>query len=140
MKFCTGILTFITISFQVQYYFTSNPTHWITLPDIPGTSVNISGLAGSSSSPKVTDTPAGKIGPKEVVVLVRARNEHGLSPPSPLSKPLMPEPNPEAKDPRFVRQALGQAARIVELARAEAAGSRKIKLEWEVRKKKESDN
>ena len=85
----------------------------------------------ASTANHAADSPSSGKEPKEVVVLVRARNEHGLSPPSPLSKPLMPEPNPEAKDPRFVRQALGQA-RVVELVKAEASGSRKIKLEWEV--------
>ena len=78
-----------------------------------------------------------------MTVLVRARNEHGLSPPSPVSKPLTTlQPSLSYKKPTshsmdidvtnsfVVRQRLSQ--RIVELKDAVVLGSRRVKLQWEV--------
>lgn len=71
-----------------------------------------------------------------VFVVVRARNGQGLSPPSPLSKPMKTLADRETEegstDPRIVRQKL--AKRVMELKEAKVVGARKVKLEWEVRK------
>ena len=79
-----------------------------------------------------------------VTVLVRARNEHGLSPPSPVSKPITTLPpslsykkstshssDIDVSNSFVVRQRLSQ--RIIELIEAVVIGSRKVKLQWEVR-------
>ena len=77
-------------------------------------------------------------------VLVRAVNDHGLSPPSPVSKPmktttkLTSDPKSDEmfggkitdKNPAIVRIRLSQ--RIVELQEAAAVTSKKVKLQWEV--------
>ena len=76
-----------------------------------------------------------------VLVLVRARNDHGLSPPSPVSKPMatlakIPTEN-EADDKQLIRNPalvrIKLTQKILELREANAVGSRKVKLLWEVR-------
>ena len=67
-----------------------------------------------------------------IVFVVRAQNHHGLSPPSPMSKPMMTEASPDKEpDLRTVRLKLTQ--RMVQLQEALVVGSRKVKLSWEVR-------
>ena len=76
-------------------------------------------------------------------VLVRAVNDHGLSPPSPVSKPMKTTTKISAdqkddifagkaaeKNPALVRLRLSQ--RIIELQEASAVTSKKVKLQWEV--------
>ena len=66
-----------------------------------------------------------------IVFVVRALNHHGLSPPSPMSKPMTTEYKPGVEpDLKTVRVKLTQ--RIVELKEALVVGSRKVKLQWEV--------
>ena len=69
-------------------------------------------------------------------VVVRASNAHGLSPPSPLSRPMETAAAEEGEggDARKAREALA-AKRVLELKGAEAMGPRKIRLEWEVGKR-----
>ena len=67
-----------------------------------------------------------------MVFVVRAQNHHGLSPPSPMSKPMMTEVNP-GKEPDLRTIRLKLAQRIIELKEASVVGSRKVKLQWEVR-------
>ena len=66
-----------------------------------------------------------------LVFIVRARNQHGLSPPSPMSKPMMTLSNP-GKDPDLRAVRLKLAQRIVELKEASVVAARKVKLQWEV--------
>ena len=93
-----------------------SPSHWSTISDVNEEIYTVGNLGSSST----------------VVFVVRAQNHHGLSPPSPMSKPMMTEANPgQEPDLRTVRIKLAQ--RIVELKEALVVGSRKVKLQWEVR-------
>ena len=79
-------------------------------------------------------------------VFVRAVNDHGLSPPSPVSKAMKTttKVGPDGgkddlasnkgfdKNPSFIRLRLSQ--RVLELQEAVAVTSRKVKLQWEVKK------
>ena len=67
-----------------------------------------------------------------IVALVRARNAHGLSPPSPFSKPLTTASNADedASDIGSIREKLER--RLVDLRQVVAIGARKVKLLWEV--------
>ena len=111
----------------MDYYTLKNPSHWITINDVHTESYTIKQL-----EPRTT-----------VTVLVRARNEYGLSPPSPVSKPITTLPsflshkkstshslNIDVTNSFVVRQRLSQ--RIIELKEAVVIGSRKVKLRWEV--------
>lgn len=106
--------------YQLDYYTLDTPSHWLTVSDVDRETYTLSNLSPLST----------------VIVLVRARNQHGLSPPSPLSKPMMTEPKPAkdgedfVSDPRTVRLRLTQ--RILELKEAVVVGSRKVKLLWEL--------
>ena len=112
----------------MDYYTLKNPSHWISIDDVHAESYTITNL-----EPRTT-----------VTVLVRARNEHGLSPPSPVSKPITTLPpslsykkstshssDIDVSNSFVVRQRLSQ--RIIELIEAVVIGSRKVKLQWEVR-------
>lgn len=105
--------------YQLDYYNMASPNHWNSLSDVNEEIYKVDNLPASSS----------------IVFLVRARNHHGLSPPSPLSRPMMTQSSPSGKEPdlRTVRLKLSQ--RIVELKEALVVGSRKVKLQWEVSKK-----
>ena len=115
------------LPFQLDYYTLKNPSHWITINDVYAEAYTIRNL-----EPRTT-----------VTVLVRARNEHGLSPPSPVSKPLSTLPPSlsykqstaqsseiDVTNSFVVRQRLSQ--RIIEIIEAVVIGSRKVKLRWEV--------
>ena len=66
-----------------------------------------------------------------VAFIVRARNQHGLSPPSPMSKPMMTEAKPgQEPDLKTIRLKLAQ--RMVKLNEALVVGASKVKLQWEV--------
>ena len=121
---------FISFNFfiQLDYYTLKNPSHWITINDVFTETYTIRNL-----EPRTT-----------VTVLVRARNEHGLSPPSPVSKPLSTLPPSlsyklgsahsseiDVTNSFVVRQRLSQ--RIIEIIEAVVIGPRKVKLRWEVR-------
>lgn len=114
--------------FQLDYFTLSTPTHWITVPDVSSETFTILDLSPSDT----------------IQAVVRARNAQGLSPPSPLSKPMRTEPDVDGLDrdslgdPRVVRERLGR--RVLELTEATVMGSRKVKLVWEVRKECYTDN
>jgi roundabout axon guidance receptor 2 len=94
------------------------PTHWSTIQQVNEETFKLENLSPLST----------------IVLVVRARNQHGLSPPSPMSKAMMTHVKPGTdlhSDPRVVRLKLAQ--RIVELQEAIVVGSRKVKLLWEVR-------
>ena len=112
----------------MDYYTLQTPSHWLTINDVHTESYTINNL-----EPRTT-----------VTVLVRARNKHGLSPPSPVSKPIttLPPSLSYKKSTSYssdldntnlfiARQRLSQ--RIIELREAVVTGSRKVKLQWEVR-------
>lgn len=103
---------------QLDYYSLDAPSHWTTITDVNEELYTLQNLDPSMS----------------IVFVVRARNQHGLSPPSPMSKPMSTESRPGGKEPdlRTVRSKLS-AQRIVELKEALVVGSRKVKLQWEVR-------
>ena len=81
----------------------------------------------------VPDTPA-------IIFLVRARNEHGLSPPSPLSDPVYTQPDaaPELASAYSGRakkksELLKQISdKLVELEEVAVLGSKKVRLSWKV--------
>ena len=113
---------------QLDYYTLKNPSHWITINDVNSETYIIRNL-----EPRTT-----------VTVLVRAKNEHGLSPPSPVSKPLSTLPPSlsykqstahsseiDVTNSFVVRQRLSQ--RVIEIIEAVVIGPRKVKLRWEVR-------
>lgn len=106
--------------FQLDYYTLSSPTHWITHPDIITTEhVTLKGLSPSST----------------LFVTVRALNDHGLSPPSPMSKAMKTLATTSngleaTGDVETVRERLAQ--RVIDLKEALVLGSRKVKLRWEV--------
>ncbi len=112
---------------QLDYYTLETPTHWTTIRDVHDETYTLKGL-----DPLTT-----------AIVVVRARNQHGLSPPSPMSKPmtttasngddllLLTDANGDLiTDPRVARSRL--EARTLELKEAVVVGSRKVKLLWEV--------
>ena len=92
-----------------------SPSHWHTVSDVTEEIYTVANLAPSST----------------VVFVVRARNHHGLSPPSPISKPMNTEGGTGLK-PSLNAIRLQLAARVVELREAIVVGSRKVKLQWEV--------
>ena len=92
-----------------------SPSHWHTVSDVTEEIYTVENLAPSST----------------VVFVVRARNHHGLSPPSPISKPMNTEGGTGLK-PSLNAIRLQLAARVVELREAIVVGSRKVKLQWEV--------
>ena len=91
------------------------PSHWHTVPDVTEEIYSVENLAPSST----------------IVFVVRARNHHGLSPPSPISKPMNTEGG-TGLEPSLNAIRLQLAARVVELTEAAVVGSRKVKLQWEV--------
>ncbi len=111
---------------QLDYYTLSrggSPTHWRTIPDIGDVPVcSIKDLSPSDT----------------IFAVVRARNEHGLSPPSPVSKAMRTSAESNGVDgggggDSSARIALGTASgSVVELKKAEVVGPRKIRLEWKL--------
>ena len=71
-----------------------------------------------------------------VLFLVRARNEHGLSPPSPLSEPLFREAGEHSQTTGKIRrksELLKQISdKLVELEEVAVLGSKKVRLSWKV--------
>ena len=100
---------------QLDYFSVDSPSHWHTVSDVTEEIYTVANLAPSST----------------VVFVVRARNHHGLSPPSPISKPMNTEGGTGLK-PSLNAIRLQLAARVVELREAIVVGSRKVKLQWEV--------
>ena len=118
----------------MEYYTTESQSHWTTIPDVTSETFTIENLQPSTT----------------LYLLIRARNAHGLSPPSPISKALVTPPDDREenlKDPRLIRKRLSEG-RVVRLGRdggmteEEVAGGhggltvlgpRKVRLEWEVR-------
>ena len=92
-----------------------SPSHWHTVSDVTEEIYTVENLAPSST----------------VVFVVRARNHHGLSPPSPISKPMNTEGG-TGLEPSLNAVRIQLAARVVELREAIVVGSRKVKLQWEV--------
>ena len=95
-----------------------SPNHWNTILEVTEEIYTVKNLA-----PLTT-----------VVFVTRARNHHGLSPPSPMSKPMKTEAGTvsNTKEPDLASVRLRLSQRIVELKEALVAGSRKVKLLWEV--------
>lgn len=106
-------------SYLVEYYTSNTPSHWV-------------GISGVQNSEAFT---LGDFLPGTTVhVLVRARNLHGLSPPSPVSKPfqtLRQTGEEDASDPQYLRSKLSDT-KVMELEGATVLGSRKVKLAWEL--------
>ena len=72
-----------------------------------------------------------------VIFLVRARNEHGLSPPSPLSDTMYTEtatlPQPATGKIKKKSEVLKQISdKLVELEEVAILGSKKVRLSWKV--------
>ena len=108
-----------------------SPSHWSTVSEVTEEIYTVKNLAASST----------------VIFVVRARNHHGLSPPSPMSKPMKTSAGttftedgslsslggmPSSTEPDLATVRLRLSQRIVELKEALVAGSRKVKLLWEV--------
>ena len=106
-----------------------SPSHWSTVSKVTEEIYTVKNLAASST----------------VIFVVRARNHHGLSPPSPMSKPMKTSATftedggsgglhglPSSTEPDLATVRLRLSQRIVELKEALVAGSRKVKLLWEV--------
>ena len=102
-----------------------SPSHWSTVSEVTEEIYTVKNLAASST----------------VIFVVRARNHHGLSPPSPMSKPMKTSGSgslsnlgllPSSTEPDLATVRLRLSQRIVELKEALVAGSRKVKLLWEV--------
>ena len=109
--------------YQIDYWTSSTVSHWLTIYDVTQEIYTLNNLEPNT----------------RVKVLIRAKNNHGLSPPSPVSKlmatldskHLLDSEDFDTKDKRLLRQKFGQ--RMVELVVAEAIGPKKIRLKWEVR-------
>ncbi|TRY77965.1 hypothetical protein TCAL_12741 [Tigriopus californicus] len=106
-------------SYLIEYYTSSTPSHWVAIPGVQNSEAFTLGdfLPGTT-----------------VHVLVRARNLHGLSPPSPVSKrfeTLRRTDEEDASDPQYLRSKLSDT-KVMELERATVLGSRKVKLAWEL--------
>ena len=107
--------------YQVEYFAVGTGNHWVTgqvqeeqftLEDIP------------------PETSA-------VIFLVRARNEHGLSPPSPLSDTIFTESGENIQQAtgklRKKSEVLKQISdKLVELEEVAILGSKKVRLSWKV--------
>eukprot|EP00095_Tigriopus_kingsejongensis_P003619 maker-scaffold49_size462716-snap-gene-3.30 protein:Tk03619 transcript:maker-scaffold49_size462716-snap-gene-3.30-mRNA-1 annotation:"roundabout 1" len=111
-------IVFHLSSFQIEYYTSRTPTHWVAIPEVQSSE----GFTLYDFEPATT-----------VHVLVRARNLHGLSPPSPISKPFQtpPKAGEDISDPRYLRSKLSDK-RVMELKEVKILGSRKVKLSWEL--------
>ena len=121
---CKNPTSFYSI-LQLDYYTMDSPSHWSTVSEVTEEIYTIKNLAASST----------------VIFVVRARNHHGLSPPSPMSKPMKTSGSgslsnlgllPSSTEPDLATVRLRLSQRIVELKEALVAGSRKVKLLWEV--------
>ena len=121
---CKNPTSFYSI-FQLDYYTMDSPSHWSTVSEVTEEIYTVKNLAASST----------------VIFVVRARNHHGLSPPSPMSKPMKTSGSgslsnlgllPSSTEPDLATVRLRLSQRIVELKEALVAGSRKVKLLWEV--------
>ncbi len=105
---------------QLEYFTRSSPSHWVTLPGLELRETRV-----------ISGLPAGDA----VTVVVRARNAHGLSPPSPISRPMETLPEEQEveageDDPKETRARL--AGEEVLVREAAAVGPRRIRMEWEV--------
>ena len=106
--------------YQVEYYSPAlAANHWVV---------------SQVQEEQFTLNTAGEAG--AVIFLVRARNEHGLSPPSPLSDPLRhggQHSGQAGGKPRKKCEVLKQISdKLVELEEVAVLGSKKVRLSWKV--------
>ena len=118
----------------MEYYKSDSSTHWYVVPNVEGESYFIKGL-----DPKTS-----------VQVMVRAQNKYGLSPPSPLSKPMdtlakfeefaesqqstnFDKSRNESEAAAKARHELTQK-RALRLTSVTPVASRRVRLDWEVSK------
>ena len=106
--------------YQVEYYSSAlTANHWVV---------------SQVQEEQFTLNTAGEAG--AVIFLVRARNEHGLSPPSPLSEPLRhggQHGGQAGGKQRKKSEVLKQISdKLVELEEVAVLGSKKVRLSWKV--------
>ena len=106
--------------YQVEYYSSAlTANHWVV---------------SQVQEEQFTLDTAGEAG--AVIFLVRARNEHGLSPPSPLSEPLRQGGQHGGQAGGKLRkksEVLKQISdKLVELEEVAVLGSKKVRLSWKV--------
>jgi len=114
-----SLTLFLSFIFQLEYFTSSSPGHWITVTDI--------GLREKH----VIEGINGNNGRNSVVVVVRARNNHGLSLPSPAAKIQMSS-NGGANSGGSL-SVVDWSSPPVELLGARAIGPKKIRVEWQVK-------
>ena len=101
--------------YQVEYFTAGAQNHWIT-SQVQGEEFTLENVTPGAS----------------VIFLVRARNEHGLSPPSPLSDKLSTNGNQPSKGNKKSELLKQLADKLVELEEVTVLGSKKVRLSWKV--------
>ena len=101
--------------YQVEYFTAGELNHWIT-SQVQGEEFTLENVTPGTS----------------VIFLVRARNEHGLSPPSPLSDQLSTNGNQSNKGKKKSELLKQISDKLVELEEVTILGSKKVRLSWKV--------
>jgi len=108
-------------SLQLEYFASSSPGHWVTVTDIGlREKYLIEGLKGDEDA--------------VLMVVVRARNEHGLSLPSPAAKIARGQQGDKKSSSSY--SSPDWTSPPMELLGAKAIGPEKIRVEWKVYKYK----
>ena len=101
--------------YQIEYFTAGEVNHWIT-SQVQREEFTLENITPGTS----------------VLFLVRARNEHGLSPPSPLSDRLSTNNNQSNRGKKKSELLKQISDKLVELEEVTILGSKKVRLSWKV--------